>query len=48
MLDTQFITDHLASLGAIEIPRAIYEIRLSGALEMEGDFYAWDRLNRPA
>ena len=48
LLDTQFITDHLASLGAIEIPRAIYEIRLSGALEMEGDFYAWDRLNRPA
>ena len=43
LLDTQFITDHLASLGAIEIPRAIYEIRLSGALNVEGDFYAWDR-----
>lgn len=48
LLDTQFITDHLASLGAIEIPRAIYEVRLSAALEIEGDFYAWDRLNRPA
>lgn len=48
LLDTQFITDHLASLGAIEIPRAIYEIRLSGALEIEGDFGAWDRLNAPA
>jgi leucyl/phenylalanyl-tRNA--protein transferase len=43
LLDTQFITDHLASLGAIEIPRAIYEVRLSGALDIEGDFYAWDQ-----
>lgn len=43
LLDTQFITDHLASLGGIEIPRAIYEIRLSGALEVDGDFYTWDR-----
>lgn len=43
LLDTQFITDHLASLGAIEIPRAIYEVRLSAALEIECDFYAWDR-----
>ncbi|WP_332714065.1 leucyl/phenylalanyl-tRNA--protein transferase [Pelagibacterium mangrovi] len=48
LLDTQFITDHLVSLGAIEIPRAIYEVRLSAALEIEGDFYTWDRLNRPA
>ena len=43
LLDTQFVTDHLASLGAIEIPRAIYEIRLSAALETEGDFHAWDK-----
>ncbi|WMT85255.1 leucyl/phenylalanyl-tRNA--protein transferase [Pelagibacterium sp. 26DY04] len=47
LLDTQFITDHLASLGAIEIPRAIYEVRLSAALEFDGDFFAWDRLNQP-
>lgn len=46
LLDTQFITDHLASLGAIEIPRAIYEVRLSAALDVDGDFTAWDRLNR--
>lgn len=45
LLDTQFITDHLASLGAVEIPRAIYELRLSAALEIEGDFTAWDRVN---
>jgi|TARA_R100000365_G_C2740618_1_gene69335 leucyl/phenylalanyl-tRNA---protein transferase len=43
LLDTQFITDHLASLGGIEIPRAIYEIRLSGALNIDGDFYAWEK-----
>lgn len=42
LLDTQFITDHLASLGAIEIPRAIYEVRLSAALDIEADFYAWN------
>lgn len=43
LLDTQFLTDHLASLGAIEIPRALYELRLSAALELEGDFFALDR-----
>ncbi|WP_404403786.1 leucyl/phenylalanyl-tRNA--protein transferase [Pelagibacterium halotolerans] len=43
LLDTQFITPHLASLGAIEIPRAIYEVRLAGALALQADFYAWDR-----
>ena len=48
LLDTQFITPHLASLGAVEIPRAIYEVRLSAALEIEGDFHALDRLNPPA
>jgi|SRR5690606_21594762 len=42
LLDTQFLTDHLASLGAIEIPRAVYELRLSAALEIKGDFHAWD------
>lgn len=47
LLDTQFITDHLASLGALEIPRAIYETQLAAALENEGDYYAWDSL-RPA
>lgn len=43
LLDTQFVTDHLLSLGAAEIPRAIYEIRLSAAMEVEGDFYAMDK-----
>ena len=33
LLDTQYITPHLASLGAIEISRADYQARLKRALE---------------
>jgi leucyl/phenylalanyl-tRNA--protein transferase len=36
LLDAQFITDHLASLGAEEIPRDVYLERLAAALEVEG------------
>lgn len=43
LLDTQFITPHLASLGGIEIPREAYEERLAEALQVEGDWSAWDR-----
>ena len=43
LLDTQFLTPHLASLGGIEIPREIYEVRLADALGHAGDFYAWDK-----
>lgn len=32
LFDTQFITPHLASLGAIEIPRALYKHQLSRAI----------------
>ncbi len=32
--DTQFLTSHLASLGATEIPRGVYEKRLKEALRM--------------
>jgi leucyl/phenylalanyl-tRNA--protein transferase len=39
MLDTQFITDHLASFGAIEIERDRYHGLLAEALNGEGDFY---------
>lgn len=38
LLDTQFLTDHLASMGGIEIPRANYEGMLSNALARKGDF----------
>lgn len=32
LLDCQFLTDHLATMGAIEIPQARYSVLLSGAL----------------
>ena len=43
LLDTQFLTPHLASLGGIEIPRVAYEERLAEALSINGDWSAWDR-----
>jgi leucyl/phenylalanyl-tRNA--protein transferase len=43
LLDTQFITDHLASLGGIEITRADYEDRLARATAEQGDWHAWDQ-----
>ena len=48
LLDTQFVTPHLASLGGVEIPRAAYEERLAQALLIQGDWAAWDRLNPSA
>ena len=39
LLDTQFLTDHLKTLGAIEIPQAEYKARLARALEVEAIFY---------
>ncbi len=38
LFDTQFLTPHLASLGAIEIPRAEYRKRLAAALPLDADF----------
>jgi len=38
LLDTQFVTDHLESFGAIEIPRADYRQRLNAALEQPASF----------
>jgi leucyl/phenylalanyl-tRNA--protein transferase len=34
LLDTQYLTDHLVSLGAIEIPHRVYYERLRRALRM--------------
>jgi leucyl/phenylalanyl-tRNA---protein transferase len=42
LLDTQFVTDHLASLGGIEIPRAEYEDRLARAVSLDADWHALD------
>ncbi|MDU8945085.1 leucyl/phenylalanyl-tRNA--protein transferase [Ovoidimarina sediminis] len=38
LFDVQFLTPHLASLGAIEIPRAAYHARLAEALRHQADF----------
>ena len=40
LLDTQFVTPHLARFGAVEISRAQYRTRLARALQVEGGFEA--------
>jgi leucyl/phenylalanyl-tRNA--protein transferase len=44
LFDTQFLTDHLASLGAVEIPRATYHDLLRKALEVPAVFAVPERL----
>ena len=39
LLDTQYVTEHLRSFGAAEIPRRRYTALLDQALEGEADFY---------
>ncbi|MGB7405014.1 MAG: leucyl/phenylalanyl-tRNA--protein transferase [Pacificimonas sp.] len=38
LLDMQFLTDHLARFGAVEIGRTDYRARLADALDVPGDF----------
>lgn len=38
LFDTQFLTPHLASLGAVEVTRAEYHRQLEKALDGRGDF----------
>ena len=38
LLDTQFITDHLARFGTVEIPRAKYHLLLAGAMDVPARF----------
>ena len=38
LFDAQFLTPHLASLGAVEVTRAAYHRRLEHALRAQGDF----------
>lgn len=40
LFDTQFLTAHLASLGGVAIPRAVYRERLAAALDGKADFTA--------
>lgn len=37
LLDTQFVTEHLMTFGAVEISRTDYRRRLSAALQVEAD-----------
>jgi leucyl/phenylalanyl-tRNA--protein transferase len=40
LLDTQFLTSHLARFGAVEIPKADYKRRLADALEAPARWHA--------
>src|SRR5215210_9352075 len=40
LLDTQFVTDHLKTFGAVEVPRRQYHKLLEAALGGDGDFGA--------
>lgn len=41
LLDTQFVTSHLSTFGAIEVSRRQYHRLLDHALQVEADFYCW-------
>ncbi len=42
LLDTQFLTGHLASFGAVEVSARAYRGMLGEALDVDGDFFALD------
>ena len=39
LLDTQFVTEHLARFGAVEVAKQDYTVLLEHALQVEGDFH---------
>jgi leucyl/phenylalanyl-tRNA--protein transferase len=41
LLDAQFITDHLESMGAAEVSRVEYQIMLTKAIAANAQFYCW-------
>jgi leucyl/phenylalanyl-tRNA--protein transferase len=41
LLDTQFVTDHLKTFGAIEVSRRQYHKLLEAAVVAEADFCVW-------
>jgi leucyl/phenylalanyl-tRNA--protein transferase len=43
LLDAQFVTDHLARFGAIEVPKKHYQKLLADAVQRSADFFAIDR-----
>jgi leucyl/phenylalanyl-tRNA--protein transferase len=46
LLDTQFVTKHLAQFGAVEVPRREYKRLLAAALDEPASWYAWPRRHR--
>jgi leucyl/phenylalanyl-tRNA--protein transferase len=46
LLDTQFVTPHLATLGAIEVPREAYHLMLDDAIGRMADFNIWPKGER--
>ena len=43
LLDTQFVTTHLATLGAVAVPKHAYHLLLADAVERKGDFWVWPK-----
>lgn len=43
LLDAQFVTPHLASLGAVEVPKEAYRRRLADAVGRQADFWTWPK-----
>jgi leucyl/phenylalanyl-tRNA---protein transferase len=43
LLDTQFVTPHLATLGAIEVPKGTYRQMLAEAVAAQADFLCWPK-----
>jgi len=43
LLDTQFVTSHLAQFGAVEVPRRAYKQMLRQAMEHGADWESWPR-----
>jgi leucyl/phenylalanyl-tRNA--protein transferase len=43
LLDTQFVTSHLTSLGAIAVPKEAYHLLLADAVPRRANFWAWPK-----
>jgi len=43
LLDAQFVTPHLASLGAVEVPKETYRRLLGDAISHQGSFWCFPR-----
>ncbi|MCB8820622.1 leucyl/phenylalanyl-tRNA--protein transferase [Microvirga rosea] len=41
LLDTQFVTPHLAQFGAIEVPRRAYKQMLRTAMDLDAEWNVW-------